>query len=127
MTPMIRSLGFGLVLAAACVALAAAQGGSARYDGQYIGTLTLDKIIQGDCEPPPPGAQYPLTISAGTVRFAYLPHFSTTLIGTIDAAGNFQASTQIKHGTVRMKGNIQARNVTAQLLSPSCSYTFKTQ
>lgn len=127
MKHMIRSLGLGLALAAAGVSLAAAQRGSARYDGQYIGTLTLDKIIQGDCEPPPPGAQYPLTVSAGTVKFEYLPHFSTTLIGTIDAAGNFQASTKIKHGTVRMKGNIQGQNVTAQLVSPSCSYTFKTQ
>lgn len=127
MMPMMRSLGLGLVLAAAGVGLAAAQGGSVRYDGQYVGTMTLDKIISGDCEPPPPGAQFPLRVSAGTVKFDYLPHFSTTLIGTVDAAGNFQATAQIKHGTVHMKGRIQGQNVTAQLASPSCRYTFKTQ
>jgi len=122
----IRSLGLGLVLAGAVACLAAAQG-SSRYDGQYVGTLTLNKLIHGDCEPPPPGAQYPLRVSAGTVSFDYLPHFSTTLIGTVDAMGNFVATTKIKHGTVQMKGRIQGQNVTAQLSSPSCSYTFKTQ
>ncbi len=61
----IRSLGLGLVLAGAVAGLAAAQG-SSRYDGQYVGTLALDKLIRGDCEQPPPGAQYPLQISAGT-------------------------------------------------------------
>jgi hypothetical protein len=127
MTPVIRSLGLGLVLAAASVSLAAAQGGSSRYDGQYVGALTLDKTIEGDCEQPPPGAQYPLKIASGTVSFDYLPRFGTTLTGTIDAAGNFRASAQIAHGTVRMTGGIQGRNVTAQLRSPSCLYTFRTE
>jgi hypothetical protein len=127
MTPMIRSLGLGLIAAAASVSVAAAQGGSSRYDGQYVGTLALDKLIRGDCEEPPPGAQYPLRISAGTVSFTYLPRFSTTLTGTIDAAGNFVASTKIKNGIVQMKGRIQGQNVTAELSSPSCRYTFRTQ
>jgi len=126
MSLAIRSLGLGLALAAAAAGVAAAQG-SSRYDGQYVGALTLNKTIRGDCEPPPPGALYPLKVSSGTVSFNYLPHFSTTLIGTVDAAGNFVASAKIKHGTVRMKGRIQGRNVTADLSSPSCSYTFRTQ
>jgi hypothetical protein len=126
MSPAIRSLGLGLVLAAAAASLATAQGTS-RYDGQYVGGLTLNKTIRGDCEPPPPGAQYPLKISAGTVTFDYLPHFSTTLIGTIDAAGNFLATTKIKHGAVQMKGRVIGEKVTAELMSPSCSYTFRTQ
>jgi hypothetical protein len=121
-----RSLTLGLVLATAAASLAVAQGAS-RYDGQYVGTLTLNETIRGDCEPPPPGAQYLLKISAGTVTFDYRPHFSTTLIGPIDAGGNFLATTEIKHGAVQMKGRVLGQNVTAELLSPSCSYTFRTQ
>lgn len=126
MSAIARSLALGLVLATAFASLALAQG-SSRYDGQYVGGLTLDKTILGDCEPPPPGAQYPLRISAGTVSFTYLPRFSTTLIGTVDAAGNFVASTRIKKGIVQMKGRILGQNVTAELSSPSCRYTFRTQ
>jgi hypothetical protein len=126
MSRAIRSLGLGLALAAGAISLALAQG-SSRYDGQYVGALTLNKTIRGDCEPPPPGAQYPLRISAGTVTFNYLPRFSTTLLGTIDAAGNFAASAKIKNGTVQMKGRVQGQNVIAELLSPSCSYSFRTQ
>jgi hypothetical protein len=127
MTRAVRSLGLGLGLAAGAVSLAAAQGGGARYDGQYVGTLILDKTIVGDCDQPPPGAQYPLNISAGRVKFAYLPRFSTTLLGTIDTAGNFVASTKIKNGTVQMNGRVVGRNVTAELLSPSCRYSFRTE
>lgn len=126
MSRVARSLGLGLSLAAGAASLAAAAG-SSRYDGQYVGSLVLNKTIRGDCEPPPAGAQYPLTISAGSVRFAYQPRFSTMLLGTIDASGNFTASTKIKNGTVQMKGRIVGQNVTAELLSPSCSYSFRTQ
>lgn len=127
MSRAVRPLGLGLILAAGAATLAAAQGGSSRYDGQYVGTLTLEKLIRGDCEQPPAGATYPLRISAGTVSFSYLPRFSTTLIGTIDAAGNFVASTKIKSGTVRMKGRVVGDSVNAQLSSPSCNYSFRTQ
>jgi hypothetical protein len=130
MTRLIRSLGpalgLGLSLAAAGASLAAAQG-SPRYDGQYVGTLILDKTIRGDCDEPPPGAQYPLSVSGGAVKFNYLPRFSTTLVGTVDAAGNFVALAAIKSGTIQMTGRIVGQRVIAKVLSPSCSYSFQTE
>ncbi|HEY1796462.1 MAG TPA: hypothetical protein VGG57_10120 [Stellaceae bacterium] len=128
MTRSVRSLGLGLVLAVGTVGLAAAQGGGgARYDGQYVGTLILNKTMRGDCDEPPPGAQYPLRVSGGAVKFNYLPRFSTTLAGTVDATGNFVATAAIKSGTVQMTGRIVGRKVTAEVQSPSCSYSFRTE
>ena len=62
--------------------LAWAQGGD-RFDGQYVGELTLTRTFDGDCTTPPLGSLYPLTIAGGEVRFAYLPRFATTLVGRI--------------------------------------------
>ena len=126
MMPLVRSLGLGFGLTVACVSPAVAQGAS-HYDGQYVGTLVLDKTIRGDCDEPPPGAQFPLSVSGGAVKFNYLPRFSTTLVGTVDAAGNFVALAAIKSGTVQMTGRIVGQRVTAQVLSPSCSYSFVTE
>lgn len=119
-------LGLGLALAAALATAAAAQG-SGRFDGQYVGELTLTKTVAGDCATPPLGALYPLTVARGEVRFAYMPRFSTTLTGRVDDLGNFKATARLKNGAVQMTGQIRGNDVTALLASPSCSYSFQTR
>jgi hypothetical protein len=122
---MPRWLGLGLLLATGLASAASAQD-LAKFDGQYMGELTLTKVINGDCTQPPLGAVYPLTISGGEVRFAYLPRFDTTLTGKVGEKGTFRASARLPKGFVRMKGRIQQGNITARIASPSCNYTFKT-
>jgi hypothetical protein len=123
---MLRWLGLGLVLGAAFGDVAWAQG-STRFDGQYVGELTLTKVISGDCTRPPLGAVYPLTISGGHVQFKYDPRFDTILRGKVDQDGTFKASHLLPKGRVSMTGRIQANNVTAHIKSPSCNYTFRTR
>ena len=123
---MLRWLGLGLLLGAGLGSVAWAQG-SAAFDGQYMGELTLTRVINGDCTQPPLGALYPLTISRGEVRFAYRPRFDTTLSGWVDENGIFKASARVRKGVVRMTGRIQGRNLTAFIVSPSCNYTFRTK
>ena len=123
---MPRRLGLGLVLAASLGSAAWGQG-SARFDGQYVGELTLTKVISGDCTEPPLGSLYPLTISRGEVRFVYLPKFNTTLSGKVGENGMFKASARSRKGFVQMTGHIQGNNLTADIVSPSCNYTFQTR
>jgi len=123
---MLRWLGLGLLVGAGLGSVAWAQG-SAAFDGQYLGELTLTKVINGDCTKPPFGALYPLTISRGEVRFAYRPRFDTTLSGRVDQNGIIKASARVRKGFVRMTGRIQGRNLTAFIVSPSCNYTFRTK
>jgi hypothetical protein len=123
---MLTRAGLGLVLAAAVASVAGAQG-TGKFDGQYAGELTLTKIIDGDCTEPPRGALYPLTVSGGQVRFAYLPRFATTLTGTVAPDGTFDASARVKRGVVRMAGRIEGSRVIANLVSPSCQYRFRTR
>ena len=123
---MLRWLGLGLLLGAGLGSVAWAQG-SAAFDGQYMGELTLTKVINGDCTKPPFGALYPLTISRGEVRFAYRPRFDTTLSGRVDQNGIIKASARVRKGFVRMTGRIQGHNLTAFIVSPSCNYTFRTK
>jgi hypothetical protein len=106
--------------------VASAQGPSL-FDGQYVGELALTKVIDGDCTPPPLGSLYPLTISRGEVRFAYIPRFATTLIGRVGADGSFKASARLKNGLVQMTGHVQGNSLTATILSPSCNYTFQSK
>ncbi len=101
--------------------------GSAKFDGQYMGELTLTNIIEGDCTQPPLGALYPLTVSRGEVRLVYLPRFGTTLRGRVGENGNFKASARLRRGVVEMTGHIQGNNLTAYIVSPSCNYTFQTK
>jgi len=122
---MLKWLGLDLLLAAALANAAWAQG-STRFDGQYVGELTLTKVVSGDCAQPPPGAVYPLTISGGQVKFKYDPRFDTILRGTVGENGDFNASRLLRTGRVRMTGHIQENNVTAYIRSPSCRYTFRT-
>ncbi len=123
---MLRGLGLGLLLGAGVAGVAAAQG-PAQFDGQYTGELVLAKEKKGDCTRPPFGALYPLTVSRGEVRFSYVPRFATTLIGRIAADGVFRASARAKKGVVQMTGRIQGNGVTAEIASPSCTYTFQTK
>ena len=123
---MLRWLGLGLLLGTGLGSVAWAQD-SARFDGQYMGELTLTKVINGDCTSPPLGAIYPLTISSGKVRFQYVPRFDTTLSGRINENGVFKASARLRQGFARMTGHIQGNNVTASIVSPSCNYTFQTR
>ena len=123
---MLRCLGLALLLGTGIGSIAWAQG-SARFDGQYMGELTLTKEITGDCTTPPLGALYPLTISRGEVRFAYLPRFGTTLIGRVGDNGDFKASARLRRGLVQMTGHIQGNNLTASIVSPSCNYKFQTK
>jgi hypothetical protein len=121
---MLRGLGLGLLLVAGAASLSWAQS-SSRYDGQYVGALTLKGIISGDCTPPPPGSEYPLSISGGVVRFKYVARFDTTLVGTIDDKGNFKASARTKTGMINMVGHFVAYGrLTANIQSPSCMYAF---
>ncbi len=123
---MLRSLGLGLLLGTGLGSVAWAQG-SAKFDGQYMGELTLTKETSGDCTTPPLGALYPLTVSRGEVRFKYVPRFNTSLIGKVDQNGMFKASARLRRGVVQMTGHIQGNSLTAEIVSPSCKYTFKTK
>jgi hypothetical protein len=123
---MLRWLGLGLLLATGLGGVVWAQG-SAKFDGQYSGELTLTRTIKGDCTQPPSGALYPLTISRGEVRFAYVPRFATTLSGRVGDNGNFTASARLRKGFAQMSGHIRGNNVTASIVSPSCNYTFQTR
>jgi hypothetical protein len=123
---MRRCLPLGLTLGAGLASIVWAQG-SARFDGQYIGELTLTRTMSGDCTQPPLGSLYPLRVTGGEVRFVYTPRFATTLIGRVDDKGVFKASARLKYGTVQMTGLIRGNNVTAELVSPSCNYTFQTK
>ena len=123
---MLRRLGLSLLLGAGAGSIAWAQN-SAKFDGQYVGELTLTKEISGDCTQPPLGALYPLTISRGQVSFAYRPRFATTLHGRVDENGIFKASARLRKGFVNMTGRIQGNNVSADIISPSCNYRFQTK
>ncbi len=122
---MLKGLGLGLLLGAAFGSAAWAQG-STKFDGQYVGELTLRKVISGDCTPPPLGAVYPLTISGGQVQFKYDPRFDTILRGTVDEHGNFRATHVLRNGMITMTGHIHQNKVTARIKSPSCNYAFRT-
>jgi len=122
---MLRWLGMGLLLGAGLGSVAWAQG-SAKFDGQYMGELTLTKVIN-DCTQPPLGALYPLRISRGEVRFAYVPRFETTLNGKVGDNGSFKASARLRRGFIQMTGRVQGNNITAYIVSPSCNYTFQTK
>ena len=121
---MLRSFGLALVLAPGLAGAAMAQG-AAKFDGQYVGELTLKSVINGDCTQPPLGSQYPLTISRGEVRFAYAPRFNTTLRGAIDQNGAFKAVARLRRGVIQMTGRVVGTKLTASIVSPSCSYTFQ--
>jgi hypothetical protein len=121
-----RWLGLGFVLGMVLARVAWAQG-SAQFDGQYTGELTLTKVVRGDCAKPPLGALYPLTISGGQVRFAYVPRFDTTLSGKVEENGIFKAYARIRKGIVEMTGSIQGKILTAYIVSPSCNYVFRTK
>ena len=123
---MLKWLGLGLLFSAGLGSVASAQG-SAEFDGQYMGELTLTKVINGDCTQPAPGALYPLTISRGEVRFVYAPRFITTLSGKVGENGVFKASARSRRGFVQMTGRVQGNNITANIASPSCNYTFQTK
>jgi hypothetical protein len=123
---MMKWLGLGLLLSTGLGSVAWAHG-SAKFDGQYMGELTLTKVINGDCTEPPLGALYPLGISKGEVRFAYIPRFDTTLRGWVGENGIFKASARVRKGFVQMTGRIQGNNITAHIVSPSCNYTFRTK
>lgn len=119
-------LGAGLLLGAVLANLAWAQGFT-KFDGQYVGELTLTKVINGDCTRPPPGALYPLTISGGKVEFKYKPRFDTILRGQVNQNGTFQATRRLRSGQVIMTGQIRGNDITARIESPSCKYTFQTE
>src|SRR5215471_20753708 len=118
---MLRLLGLNLMLGA--VASVAWAQGSAKFDGQYRGELTLTKEIKENCTQPPLGALYPLRISRGEVQFVYVPRFDTTLRGKVDENGMFTASARLRRGSVQMLGRIQGDRITANIVSPSCNYT----
>jgi len=123
---MLRSLGLALLIGAGLGSVASAQG-SAKFDGQYMGELALTGIINGDCTEPPLGSLYPLTISRGEVRFAYLPRFGTTLSGKIGPNGVFKASSRVPQGIIQMTGRVQGNSISADIVSPSCRYSFRTK
>ena len=123
---MVKWLGLGLLLGAVLTNIAWAQG-SVQFDGQYVGELTLTKVINGDCTRPPLGSLYPLTISGGQVQFKYDPRFDTILRGHVNQDGTFMANRLLRKGQVRMIGQIQGNNITAYIDSPSCKYTFETK
>jgi hypothetical protein len=121
---MRRKLGLGLLLGLAAATAASAQG-VASFDGQYLGELTLQRVVAGDCTTPPLGSMYPLTISAGVVRFAYVPRFDTTLRGRIANNGSFKATARVKHGVIQMTGRTDGNHLTAAIVSPSRHYNFQ--
>jgi hypothetical protein len=115
------------VLVTSVLASAAWAQGPGQFDGQYMGELVLTTTVSGDCTEPPLGALYPLTISRGEVRFAYVPRFATMLSGRVGNNGNFRAVAQLKKGLVQMNGRTDGYHLTADITSPSCHYTFKTR
>ena len=121
---MAKWLGLTMILAAALAGEAWAQAAS-RFDGDYVGDLTLNGIINGDCTKPPLGSAYPLSIAGGVVRFKYVPRFDTTLLGRIDSSGAFKATARVKSGSITMTGRVQNGSVTAKIQSPSCVYSFQ--
>ena len=123
---MRRWLGLGFLLGTGLASVVWAQG-SARFDGHYTGELVLTKEIKGNCTKPPSGALYPLTISGGEVRFTYVPRFDTILSGKVDENGIFHASFRLRRGFIQMTGSIQGNNLTAYIVSPSCTYVFRTK
>jgi hypothetical protein len=123
---MLTRLGLSLLLFGAPHWSIAWAQGTDRFDGEYVGELTLTAVISGDCTEPPPGAVYVLRISKGTVQFQYVPRFDTTLIGRVLEDGSFEAFSRLKKGVVEMKGRIDGGRVIADLRSPSCTYTFRT-
>jgi hypothetical protein len=123
---MPRWLGLGLLAATGLWSGAWAQG-LAQFDGHYMGELTLASVISGDCTQPPLGSLYPLTISRGEVRFAYVPRFNTTLSGKVGQNGMFKATARLRHGVVQMTGRVSGSNISASIVSPSCNYTFQTR
>ena len=120
-----RSAALAAALLLLPLGLAWAQGGS-RFDGQYVGELTLKGMVGGDCTKPPLGSLYPLSVSRGEVRFAYVPRFATTLVGRVGPDGSFTAIALVKKGRVEMTGRIQGIRVTATINSPSCNYIYRT-
>jgi hypothetical protein len=122
---MWKCLALGLLMAG-LVTPAWAQG-PARFDGQYVGELTLRKVVSGDCTRPPLGARYPLIISGNEVQFKYVPRFDTVLRGKVDQNGTFTASRDLRAGSISMTGHVQGNKVTARISSPSCIYTFRTR
>ncbi|MGE5271241.1 MAG: hypothetical protein ACM3JG_16395 [Thiohalocapsa sp.] len=123
---MRRLLGLGLLFAGISAGAAMAQGAGA-FDGQYVGELTLVRVIQGDCSKPPLGSLYPLTVAQNQVRFLYTPRFSTMLVGSVDRNGVISATARAHKGVVKMTGRIRGSSVAATILSPSCQYDFKTK
>jgi hypothetical protein len=123
---MPKWLGLSLLLSTGLWSAAWPQG-AGKFDGQYMGELTVTKEISGDCTRPPWGALYPLTITNGQVRFIYRPRFGTTLIGQINENGSFQASARLRKGVVKMTGSVQGSKIIAHIVSPSCNYTFQTK
>ena len=123
---MLKCVGLALLLGTTLGSVAWAQG-AGKFDGQYVGELTLKGIINGDCTKPPLGAEYPLTISGGIVRFKYVPRFDTTLVGRVDQNGTFKASCKLRSGIITMTGRTDGVNVTASIVSPSCEYSFQTK
>jgi hypothetical protein len=121
---ILRRVGSALLVGAMTASAAAAQG-AAGFDGQYVGELTLARVVSGDCTPPPLGSLYPLTISAGEVRFAYVPRFDTTLNGRIARNGSFKATARVKRGVIQMTGRTDGNRLTALIVSPSCHYNFQ--
>ena len=122
--PQWLRIGLATMLGAGLASVAWAQA-TTKFDGQYVGELTLTGIINGNCTRPPTGALYPLTISGGKVRFKYVPRFDTILSGTVDPGGSFKASRHLRSGYVTMTGQIQGTNLTASIVSPSCNYSFR--
>src|SRR4051812_23005201 len=122
---MLRGLGLGLLLGG--LAGAASAPGPAPFGGQYTGELVLMHEKKGDCTRPPSRALYPLTVSRGEVRVSYVPRFATNLSGRIAADGVFRASARAKKGVVQMPGRIRGTRATAEIASPSCTYTFQTR
>ena len=115
---MLRCLRLGLLLGTGLGSVAWAQS-VAKFDGQYMGELTLTKEISGDCTTPPLGALYPLTVSGGEVRFAYRPRFDTTLTGRVGEDGIFKASARLRRGFVQMTGRIERNNLIGSIVSPN--------
>ena len=121
---MLRRVGAGLLLAISAASTASGQG-VGNFDGQYVGELTLQRVVSGDCTPPPLGSLYPLTISAGVVRFAYVPRFDTALSGRVAANGSFKATSRVKRGVIQMTGRTDGNHLAASIISPSCHYSFE--
>lgn len=126
MDRILRRQGLALLLGTVLSDVAWAQG-STKFDGQYVGALTLTEVINGDCTQSPPGALYPLSIEGGHVQFKYDPRFDTILRGPVNRDGVFKATTPIRRGRIRMTGHISGNHITAFITSPSCKYTFETK